>query len=69
MSEELKPCPFCGKTPRPDDYYTDGAGKWGGIQCCIYGPDVRTHYEDWPAWKDRAIEEWNTRAADQESKP
>lgn len=61
MSEELKPCPFCGETPGPDDYFVNQGTKYGGIQCCCEGPDVRTGYREWPAWKDDAIKAWNIR--------
>lgn len=65
MSEvELKSCPFCGETPDAESHYVNQGTKWGGIQCCIEGPEVRTNYKEWPAWKDNAIEAWNTRVPD-----
>ena len=66
MSDKLLPCPGCGNVPDlslPTSHYVeDGGAKWGGIQCCWKAPSVRTGYEDWPAWKEEAIQEWNTRA-------
>jgi hypothetical protein len=60
-SQPLKECPFCGRTPNEDDHYTNQGTKWGGIQCCIEGPEVHTEYKKWPHWKEDAIEAWNTR--------
>lgn len=62
---ELLPCPFCGTVPNLEDdayHYQNQGNKWGGIRCCIDGPEVRTNYKPWPHWKDEAIKEWNTRA-------
>ena len=64
MSDDLKPCPWCGRVPPKDDlrsYYNECGGKWGGVRCCADGPTVRTGYEAWPAWKDEAIKAWNDR--------
>ena len=58
---KLKDCPFCGEVPPKDSYYVNQGTKWGGVQCCIDGPEVRTGYQNWPAWKQDAIEAWNTR--------
>lgn len=67
MSEELKPCPFCGETPDASDKatfrYTDGH-KWGAVVCCGTGPEVRTGYGEISHWKDDAITAWNTRTHD-----
>lgn len=59
---KLKPCPFCGNTPDEDSHYINQGTKWGGILCCILGPEVRTSYQKWPYFKEAAIKEWNTRA-------
>lgn len=59
--DNLKPCPFCGQTPDEDSHYVNQGTKWGGILCCIEGPEVRTGYKPWPHWKDAAVKEWNTR--------
>lgn len=65
MSAELNPCPWCGESPdaNGENTYrlTDGL-KYGAVQCCIVGPEVRTDYKDVAHWKDRAIEAWNERA-------
>lgn len=58
----LLPCPFCGEALTAH-IETQGT-KWGAITCqsCgAYGPEVRTQYEAWPAWKDSAVEAWNRR--------
>lgn len=64
MSEQLKPCPFCGETPDLNDesgHYQIHDNKYGGIRCCIDGPEVRTGYKPWPAWQAEAVNAWNTR--------
>ncbi len=61
MSNKLKPCPFCGVTPDEDSHYTNQGTKWGGILCCIEGPEVRTSYKAWPFFKQDAIDAWNDR--------
>lgn len=55
------PCPFCGK--QPSGYSTDAGGKWGWVQCCCNGPEVRTGYATDDSWHPDAANEWNTRAA------
>lgn len=53
MSEQLKPCPFCGAEPREE---------WNGgrqILCEVCG--VGTSVEDTP---EKALAVWNTRAPD-----
>lgn len=61
----IKPCPFCGMTPEYNGpawfRFVDGH-KWGAVQCCCTGPEVRTQYKDWTHWRDAAIAEWNERA-------
>jgi len=60
----VRPCPYCGETPDVNDLRsfreTDGP-KWGALQCCGMGPEVRTNYEPVEKWRDRAIEAWNRR--------
>lgn len=63
MTEQLKPCPFCGKTPDvndPDFCYPVGRTSiyqavcfpaYGGCEATVYG-----------ATKEAAIKAWNTRA-------
>lgn len=70
MSEqlaELKPCPWCGKVPDVNDprtFWVDDSvgGKWGAVQCCGIGPDVRTGYGPVAEWREEAIAAWNHRA-------
>lgn len=62
---ELLPCPFCGTVPDLSNPYTiqmDQGDKWGYVQCCCRGPEVRTGYEPVEKWRGDAIEAWNTRA-------
>lgn len=61
MSEPIA-CPFCGEVPAGFDS-TEGSGKWGWVQCCIAGPDVRTGYKPLQYWREDAIAAWNTRAS------
>lgn len=66
----ILPCPFCGKTPDATDarsFNLESGGKWGAVQCCIIGPEVRTRYEPLESWRDEAIAAWNTRAPKQVS--
>ncbi len=61
---KMKPCPFCGQHPDPDNEYTfqsDQGDKWGYVVCCCQGPEVRTGYKDMEYWRDDAIMEWNKR--------
>lgn len=46
----------------PTQFFTEPGGKWGGVQCCINGPEVRTGYKALEHWRADAINEWNTRA-------
>lgn len=71
MSSKVLPCPFCGElhasTVEGDTF------RWLAVQCpscAARGPDVRVQtagdgsLEEWRAEADeRAIKEWNTRAA------
>ena len=62
-----RPCPFCSSIMPFDSigHATDNADKWGAIECnaCgARGPDVRTAYTQWPAWRDAALEKWNKRS-------
>ena len=63
---KIKPCPFCGENINYNDpanfRETDGS-KWGAVVCgCgAIGPDVRTGYQEYQAWRDNAIKAWNER--------
>jgi len=63
---QLLPCPWCGETPDVSNEasfrLTDGV-KYGALQCCVVGPEVRTDYKDVPHWRERAIAAWNDRKA------
>lgn len=66
MTNELKPCPFCGVVPPlcESTFVEDQGTKWGRVQCeCgAQGPEVRTGYEVWTKWCASAVEEWNRRS-------
>lgn len=68
MAEELQPCPFCGHAVTEETIChknVDDSSKWGAVYCPECGAtagEVRTGYLDWPAWKNSALQEWNTRA-------
>jgi hypothetical protein len=65
-SAELLACPFCGETPdvnKRETFTMEDQPKWASVNCCITGPEVRTGYEKWPAWKQDAIDAWNERPA------
>lgn len=66
MSEELKPCPFCGD----DEAYFEGeypapdTSEWGAVHCadcCAIGPYAPTQAE--------AIADWNRRAQPEPAAP
>lgn len=52
MSEELKPCPFCG-----GDANTIGERNWWDVECVYCGVRTTNEYES----EEKAIEAWNTR--------
>jgi len=60
-----KSCPFCGQIPTNKDKWfdTNTAGKWGYVQCCGQGPDIRAGYRELHEWKQEALDAWNTRDA------
>lgn len=58
---DMLPCPFCGEIPDLAAVYMDEATKWGAIQCCCVGPEVRTGYQSQDAWENDAIAAWNQR--------
>jgi hypothetical protein len=65
MIAPLLPCPFCGRTPDVNNPYTFQhieTSKYGGVICCVRGPEVHTDWKHMEHWRDAAIEKWNTRA-------
>ncbi len=66
VTERAAPCPWCGESPdtTKDENFrlTDGL-KYGALQCCVIGPEVRTDYKDVSHWKASAIAAWNDRRA------
>lgn len=67
-AERARPCPWCGEAPDVTKEgafrLTDGM-KYGALQCCVIGPEVRTDYKDVEHWKAKAIAAWNERAIPQ----
>ena len=68
MSEELKPCPFCGGADIAISVDENQGNKWGSavcFSCSAVGPEVRTGYETYPeaSWRAEAAAEWNRRAS------
>lgn len=69
MSEELKPCPFCGSTDidivRCDDGCCGALIRW--FECCSCGcekPPDKSHPTD-----NEAIESWNRRSIQSTERP
>lgn len=68
MIDEIKPCPFCGSSLRPQTLMDQEQGmKWGYAycgECGARGPEVRTQYDagTLAPWRAEAIAEWNRRA-------
>ena len=58
MSEELKPCPFCGMDAPDWCDESDGGGDWHFVQCRDCESTTGHHYNS----KDEAIAAWNRRA-------
>jgi hypothetical protein len=65
MSDELKPCPFCGEVPdvnNPATFRHEVGDRWARVVCCIEGPEIRAGiYTPLEEWKDEAIAAWNER--------
>lgn len=63
MSEQPKPCPFCGHVGLE---FGDGSTyRWGIAYCGACAAtcgEVRREYPDTGKWHAEAIKEWNTRA-------
>lgn len=62
MTEEIKPCPFCGHVGL---HFEDGSTyRWGIASCGACGAtggEVRRNYPDDGKWHADAIREWNRR--------
>lgn len=70
--DKLKPCPFCGKTPkikRDIGYETSGFGAWCTIQCKPFLRKPHLKIEEGKSTWDRAlkygIEHWNRRVEEE----
>ena len=71
MSDDLKPCPFCGYDKIQITADENQGYKWGRavcICCNAVGPEVRTGYDKSfeAPWRAEAKAEWNRRASDAE---
>ena len=71
MSDDLKPCPFCGYDKIQITADENQGYKWGRavcICCNAVGPEVRTGYDKSfeAPWRAEAAAEWNRRASDAE---
>lgn len=66
QAERAAPCPWCGEIPDINNdasfRLTDGV-KYGALQCCVTGPEVRTDYKDVDHWRAAAVAAWNDRSA------
>jgi Lar family restriction alleviation protein len=67
MTDDLKPCPFCGEKYVTTEFDRGQGDKWGYASCDVCaacGPEVRTNYDREPdgPWHSEAIAAWNTRA-------
>ena len=63
MTEQLKPCPFCGHVGL--DFEDGSTHRWGVASCGGCGAstgEVRRNYPDDDKWHAAAIEAWNRRA-------
>lgn len=61
---DVKPCPWCLMVPDitdPNTFRLTDGSKWGALQCCGTGPEVRTGYGPVEEWREDAIEAWNNR--------
>ena len=63
MNNELKPCPFCGSTPRISENKLDYCHILYGIGC--FGNAHHTAEVGWFPSEDEAIEYWNRRVSDE----
>ena len=71
MSDELKPCPFCGHIPKvfPENPKLEG-NAWGTVECVNISCPARPCVKDGEdccddrgsdKYKEAAIQRWNTR--------
>lgn len=64
MPDGVAVCPWCGEVPDVTNdahFGVDDAGKWGWLQCCANGPEIRAGYRPLDEWRDDAIKAWNER--------
>ncbi len=69
MSNELKPCPFCGGNPRIDtEYDMDGFGNFHKVECSDCGASSKAHFctqgNECPQYYQEVRDEWQNRADD-----
>jgi hypothetical protein len=61
---DLLPCPFCGQKPDSTASVTfqmNGSGKYGWVECCCNGPEVRIGLKNADEWTTEAAVAWNKR--------
>ncbi|UVO19548.1 Lar family restriction alleviation protein [Stutzerimonas stutzeri] len=66
MSEELKPCPFCGSAAKLEDHRTIWAVRCE-CGCCVLGarapePESEMPADYWARFEKSAVDAWNRRA-------
>lgn len=69
MTEELKPCPFCGGNAYHLSCY-NGTDFWWEIACCHCGAMVASRKTVFPRneeARDDAIKKWNRRVTQNEA--
>jgi Lar family restriction alleviation protein len=64
MSEELKPCPFCGGEAASVTYPGDGRGQSYAVNCIACGVNNRGRV-GWPT-NEEAASAWNRRIGQQQ---
>lgn len=68
MTEELKPCPFCGGNAYLNCY--KGTNYWWEVSCTLCGASVSSPKIFFPYNKEarnEAIKKWNRRVTDADS--
>ena len=66
MSEQLKPCPFCGGNAEQNEWSRRGGGTGYGVFCynlCVRLENERSLSDGYDT-EEEAINAWNTRAGE-----